>query len=320
MTIHSIQPGHGRIVVQNDGYSNHFTELSSSYPLKLVSAGTPPRNVSMVYALPYGGGLAGGDHVETTVEVHDGARLAMFSQGSTKVLKARPGRPRRSAPSRTDPEPSGAASQKLDVHVSSGSAFFLLTDPVTCFRDARYHQTQTVHLTRDSSAVLVDWMTSGRKATGEEWAFSQYYSRLDVLVDGRRVAGDTTLLEGRHIRCTAQEAEEGLRDRKGTPPRSLRDRMTPYSCYATVILYGALVQDTCRRLSAEQRHILNPKCTQDYSPPLRLTWTLKPIADGQGCVVQVAAEETEDVRVWLRQALSGLEGVLGVDVYRQAFR
>ncbi|OSD01404.1 UreD-domain-containing protein [Trametes coccinea BRFM310] len=319
MPIPPIQPGHGRIVVHNDGYSNHFSELSSSYPLKLLSAGTPPWNVSMVYALPFGGVLAGGDRIEMTVEVHNGARLAMFSQGSTKVLKARPGRPRRSAPPRTDPDPSGAASQKLDVHVSSGSAFFLLKDPVTCYREASYHQTQTIHLTHGSSAVLVDWMTSGRKSMGEEWAFAKYYSRSDVLVDGRRVVDDTTFFEGRHIRCTAQEAEEGLRDRKGTP-RPMGQCMAPYSCYATVILYGALVQETCRRLSTEQYHTLNSRCKQGTSPSPRLTWSLNMIAEGQGCMVHVAAEETEDMRVWLRQVLSGLEDVIGVDVYRQAFK
>ncbi|CDO77074.1 hypothetical protein BN946_scf184473.g18 [Trametes cinnabarina] len=309
MAIHHIQPGHGRIVVHNDGYSNHFSELSSSYPLKLLSAGTPPRNVSMVYALTYGGGLASGDHTETVIEVHDGARLAMFSQGSTKVSKARPGHPRRSAPAKSNPEPAGTASQKLAVHVASGGAFFLLADPVTCFRDARYHRTQVVHLARDSSVVLLDWMTSGRKASSEEWEFTSYQSRVDVYVDGRRIAEENMLVEGPYSFCTAQEAAKGFHV-SGGALRSRCERTKPYSCYATVILYGELVHETLRRLSVARHNASSP----------RLSWSMSSICEGRGCIVKIGAEETEDVRVWLRQALSELEGVLGVDVYRQAFR
>lgn len=80
MTLDAIQPGHGRVVLRNDGSSNIFTEMSAMYPLKLLSPQLPSSDVSVVYMLSYGGGLVGGDRVQLSVEVQDGARLAILSQ------------------------------------------------------------------------------------------------------------------------------------------------------------------------------------------------------------------------------------------------
>lgn len=193
--------------------------------------------------------------------------------------------------------------QTLEVHVASSSALFLLPDPVTCFRSARYHQSQTFHLAEDSSAVLLDWITSGRRSLGEEWAFSRYYSLNEVWVAGRRIARDVTLLEERDHQAGP------------LPARTLGKTLAPYSCYATMIMYGGLVQDTIRHLSAAYNAITVFK--QPGPPPL--IWSLSAICEGKGCIVRVAAKETEDVKTWLGKALSDLEGVLGVDVYRRAF-
>lgn len=80
MSLDAIQPGHGRVVLRNDGNSNIFTEMSAMYPLKLLSPQLPSSDVSVVYMLSYGGGLVGGDRVQLSVEVQDGARLAILSQ------------------------------------------------------------------------------------------------------------------------------------------------------------------------------------------------------------------------------------------------
>ena len=49
--------------------------------------------------------------------------------------------------------------------------------------------------TRDASLVLVDWMTSGRHAAGERWAFSRYESRLDIRRGSQRIFFDALVLE-----------------------------------------------------------------------------------------------------------------------------
>ncbi|KAK7064327.1 ribosomal-L2-C domain-containing protein [Favolaschia claudopus] len=176
------QNGCGRICVEMHGSEVVFSELSSTYPLKLLSPRT--RSVGVVYLITYGGGLVSGDSVSLAVQVGSKAKLVLLSQGSTKVFKFRPGQRAASI---------GAlqvTTQRMDFDVAGGGALFLLPDPVTCFEKASYNQIQTFRLASDASLVMLDWVTSGRKSRGEEWVFSRYYSVNEIVVDGRRVAKD----------------------------------------------------------------------------------------------------------------------------------
>ena len=49
----------GSINISNDGYSTYFSDLSASYPLKLLtpSLRAAPVGVGLCYSLQYGGGL-----------------------------------------------------------------------------------------------------------------------------------------------------------------------------------------------------------------------------------------------------------------------
>jgi len=278
-----------------------FSELSSVYPLKLLSPRISQRNLSVVYVLTYGGGLVGGDCINLAVEVQESAVLVMLSQGSTKVFKSRQGQ-RMSARSQGTLSDS-ITTQIMDVTIDYRGMLFLLPDPVTCFRSAKYNQSQTFHLKGAASAVVLDWVTSGRRSLGEEWAFSRYYSMNEIWVNDERLVKDVMLLEEQDP-CIPP-----------LPPRTLADTLAPYSCYATLIMYGPLVQSTIRPLSGEYVGISVFKHT---SAP-DLLWSFSLIREGKGCVVRVAAKETEDVRIWLGERLKPLERILGGDVYRKAF-
>ena len=76
-----IRPGDGRITVEFDPHRGHtFAQLSSTYPLKLLSPRSKEDPVAIVYVLSYGGGLVGGDEVELEVAVREGASLMLLSQ------------------------------------------------------------------------------------------------------------------------------------------------------------------------------------------------------------------------------------------------
>ncbi|KAJ7293454.1 UreD urease accessory protein-domain-containing protein [Mycena rebaudengoi] len=252
--------GRGRIALALHGAEAVFSELSSTYPLKLLSPRIVCDGVAVAYMITYGGGL-----------------------GSTKVFKLRPGQRAASA------QPHGApqvTSQRVDVRVCAGAGLFLLPSPVTCFEGAAYNQVQTFRLALGASLAAVDWVTSGRKTRGEEWVFSRYYSVNEVVVDGRRVGKDVMLLE-----------REGL-----------AEKLAPYSCYATVLLYGPLVAEVVKGLREEYARI-----------SVTLLWSLSALGGDAGAVVRVAGSESELVRRWLGNALGALQGIVGVDVYRRAF-
>ena len=232
-------------------------------------------------------------------------------KGSTNVFKTRPGPKRSARPQETTLGDNDITNQSLDVTITTTGALFLLPEPVTCFRAAKYDQTQVFRLTRDSSAILLDWITSGRKSIGEEWAFSRYFSLNEVWIENKRVARDALLLEEEQLVPETQSStiENPL------PPRRLADQLAPYSCYATVIIYGPLTQDTIRYLAAQYEGTTVFKCPKRPD----LIWSFSPICEGRGCVLRVAGKETESVKHWLGAALHRLEGIIGKDIYRKTF-
>jgi urease accessory protein len=200
------------------------------------------------------------------------------------------------------------------VSIGAGGALFLLPDPVTCFRDAAYHQAQTFRLAHGASAVLLDWYTSGRRARGEEWVFAKYYSSNEVFVDGARTARDVVLLDG--APNGGDDGDVNRREQSLLPQRPLADRMRPYACYATLLLYGPVVQGVVRELEGRVQKISVFRVRE----PLDVLWSMSGVhGDAEGRVVRVAGKETEDVKKWLCGALRGLVDVIGDVVYSKAF-
>jgi len=214
-------------------------------------------------------------------------------------------------PSASTHPPSPATCQRMTVRVSKGATFYLFPDPVTCFKHASYNQFQTFHLEDDASLIVLDSFTSGRKSLGEEWEFWRYYSVNDVWVNGKRVAKDVMLLE--------QEKEGEVRNSRwkgALPTRTLADRLAPYSCYGTAILYGPVMRETLRDVSQRCEKI---SVFKQASPP-PLLWSFSWLGPGrEGGVIRVAAMDTEGVRNFLRGLLHTIKPVVGIDTYCKAF-
>jgi urease accessory protein len=223
----------------------------------------------------------------------------MDEQGSTKVFKSRLGEDRYRLSSAVS---NLSTSQHLTATLSPSSIFLLLPDPITCFQRASYTQVQTFHLSPLSSLVLLDWFTSGRMARGEEWEFERYYSRNEIWIGDVRVARDAMLLE--------QGPES-----PSLPTRTLKDRLSPYACYAALFLLGPLVQPIIRSL----QNVYSKISQHQRSEPDNLIWSLSPLTEGDGVCVRVAGKETELVREWLKVHLQGLQSVIGGDVYDKTF-
>ena len=199
----------------------------------------------------------------------------------------------------------------MTVRISKGATLYLLPDPVTCFKHASYNQLQTFHLEDGASLIVLDSFTSGRKSLGEEWEFWRYYSVNDVRVNGRRVAKDVMLLE------QGKGGEVGnSRWKDALPSRTLADRLAPYSCYATVILYGPAIRATLCDVSQRCEKI---SVFKQASPP-PLLWSFSWVGpEREGGVIRVAAMDTEDVRNFLKGLLHTIEAAVGTDTYRKAF-
>jgi hypothetical protein len=81
-SIQKIDIGGGRIVSRSHGSAVVFSELSSTYPLKLLSPRITQAGIALVYILSYGGGLVGGDRIKLSVDVGSETTLVLLSQVS----------------------------------------------------------------------------------------------------------------------------------------------------------------------------------------------------------------------------------------------
>jgi len=259
--------GAGELCVSRVGTRNVVSRARATSPLKLLT----PRNhgrAAWVFTSTYGGGLVDGDAITLDVEIQAGASALVSTQASTKVYRSAQG-----------------VSTLLRSRVHAGGLLVLLPDPVVCFAQSTYHQTQQFDLATDASLVCLDWMTSGRRASGERWAFDRYRTRLAIRVDGRAVCYDAVTLAA---------ADQPLGERFGR-----------FDVLATLAIVGPMFRDVSERLIARaagrpiERH---PDTVMAVSP----------LAEA-GALIRLAGRAVEDVGRTLRDCLDFLPAVLGDD-------
>ncbi|KAK8100902.1 urease accessory protein ureD-like [Apiospora kogelbergensis] len=212
--------GEGHIVVRLLPHDVSALEsITYQYPLKLISPTVKATQQSVVvFLLSYGGGLVGGDQVNLRIDIQSLARLSIVTQGHTKIFKpAIPGTITR---------------QKLSVDIQDGAALCLLPDPVQPFEGSLYEQGQAFHLNGSASLCLLDWVTHGRAARGENWDLLKWTGRNEIWLKNqgtglkdRLLVRDTVLLDG-----TPKSAH--------TMP--LREAMHGHAIFGTLILRGPL--------------------------------------------------------------------------------
>ncbi|KAI9889367.1 MAG: hypothetical protein M1814_005536 [Vezdaea aestivalis] len=194
-------PGHGAIVVSHEPPSTPLiTSLAFTYPLKLISPDPLPSSpASLTFLLTYGGGLVAGDAIQLSITLCGPARLALITQGSTKIFKT--------------PHADMVSRQSLDVRIEGheGGGLCYLPDPVQPFGDSVYEQKQIfrVHLSRASLCVL-DWVSEGRKARGECWDLSMWRGVNEVWT-GEKEGEDRLLLRDSLLLEREQKADGHLR-------------------------------------------------------------------------------------------------------------
>lgn len=195
------------------------TRAYSQSPLRLLN----PRNhgpSSWVYTSTYGGGLLQGDTIDLRVRVGEGATALLATQASTKVYRV------------GDDGDSRVSAQLLTAQVEADSLLAIVPDPVVCFAGSRFAQQQDIHLQAGASLLLIDWLSAGRHASGERWAFDSYLSRIAVWQDGRKIVHEALRLGG--------AADLG----------PLPERMGRFNTLAVMLLVGKKTQEAGRGLLA----------------------------------------------------------------------
>jgi urease accessory protein len=220
-----------------------------------------------VYSATLGGGFVGGDTVRMTLDVGEDAVALLSTQASTKIYRS--------------PTP---ASQLISATVRDGALLAVVPDPVVCFSGADFSQRQRYDLTAGANLVVVDWMTSGRHATGERWAFTRYASRIHVARDHKLVFLDGLTLE--HETDTVGQ------------------RMGRFNVCLTCVISGP-------RVAAEAESIvtaISQTAVRSGADPIESAY---PIAGG--AILRMAGTNLEEVSALIRTRLKFLHSLLGDD-------
>jgi urease accessory protein len=263
----SAAPGMGILDIARVDRRSVVRRAFATTPLRWLT----PRNhgpAAWVYASSYGGGLVGGDTLRLTISIGAGASAFVSSQASTKIYRSR-----------------DRSSAQLEATVSAGGHLVLWPDPVVCYAGSTFGQTQCVELMDDASLILVDTMTSGRRASGERWQFVEYANRITVRQDGRIVLFDSTHLSG----------VEG----------NLAARMGRFDVVCSVAIVGPRFRENVRALA-------ETIAARPIERRADLLVSVAPLADS-GCLLRIVGHSTEQVSGAVRGYLSFLSCLLGDD-------
>ncbi|KXX76514.1 putative urease accessory protein ureD-like [Madurella mycetomatis] len=299
--------GEGRIVARllPQGVSGLET-FTYQYPLKLITPSRPSETKSvLVFLLSYGGGLVGGDVVNLSVDVRSGAKLTLVTQGHTKIFKS--------------VTPNIVTRQTMSVQIAAGAALCLLPDPVQPFENSVYEQVQVFKLARDASLCLLDWVTQGRTARGENWSFVRWAGRNEVwTLRDDPTAGDRLLVRDSVILDSNQSYPQ-------LP--TLHESMHSVGIIGTLVLRGPLMKAlgeffltefaALPRLGARDFRSDDTKQTAGDHLSLREKWRAERLrmekdsrflwsaANVRGCVVvKFGAPDVEAGRLWVGSMLA----------------
>ena len=302
------KPGSGTIhLALLDSNTPRLRTVNYQYPLKLVSP-APMRAddqlVHTVYLLTYGGGLVAGDSIDLHVNIEETTRLVLLSQGSTKLFKS--------------PAREIVSKQCMTIDLAPGSALCYLPDPVQPFEKSSFEQKQTYNivippesLTATGSLCVLDWVSNGRPANGENWSFFHYGSTNEVFLSEssgkqRLLLRDAVLLDD------------------GGNDYSIAARMDGLAVFGTLILYGPLFKSlgqffmgefkSLPRIGGRKWDSSSESGDEDVDPSVarRLERQRQEKEDGllwsaasvRGCVVvKFGARELEHARRFLRSML-----------------
>lgn len=135
-------------------------------------------------------GFFDGDQLETDVEVAAWAKLVLSTPSASRVYRSRSG---------------AAATGFQKITVGKNASFEWFPEPFIPHAGARFVQRTEIRLHPSASLLYFDWITPGRVAMGEIFAYQHLRWELDLIVGEKLVARE------RHDLRPGDDSSEALR-------------------------------------------------------------------------------------------------------------
>jgi urease accessory protein len=242
-------------------------------PMKLLT----PRNHgrgAWAYVSSFGGGFVDGDSLNIDARVNSKACALLSTQGASRVYRSRVG-----------------ATSSVSAQVAAGGVLMVLPDPVVCFQDARFRQTQTFSVAAGGSLIVLEWLSAGRLAYGERWAFEEYDNQLVVELEGNTIWRDRVLLTRRH--------------------GSIAARMRHFNAIATLAIVGTELQQQAELIASNIQAL-------ELTPNSRFVASAARVG-AKAHVFKFASTELETMTEQIRAHLAFVPEILGDNPFARRF-
>jgi urease accessory protein len=166
--------GVGRVALRGSQRGNQIVDLFQRSPIRIMLPKVGSGEIEEAVFVNTGGGIAGGDRLESSVTALGGASIAATSQTAERVYRAL-SRPARVA-------------TKLKACEASKLAW--LPQETIVFNRARLTRITEIELTSGAELLALEWLVLGRTAHGEEVVSGQIADSWRVKKDGRLIWAD----------------------------------------------------------------------------------------------------------------------------------
>ncbi len=168
-----------RCEVREDGVP-YLAEQDFRAPVHLSKAHVDGGSLVVTVVNPTAG-FFDGDRLVSEISVGEGARLVMSTPSSSRVFRTRS---------------AGPAVNEQKFSVAAGGFLEWIPESFIPHAGANYEQRTSIDLEEGGGLLFIDWISPGRVARGEIFAYERLRWELDIRIGGRLVARERYEMKG----------------------------------------------------------------------------------------------------------------------------
>ena len=165
----------GDVVVSPRKYFNGVFKLSPKMELDV-------ERIPAYFLMQLGGGIVEGEKYNINVELKENVRAIITTQAASKVYKC---------------ENSYESFQETTLKLQENSILEYITDPVILYKDAVYRQENNIYMTKSSTLIYTDGITSGWSPDKKRFQYEKAKLKTNIYMDGVPVLLDNMLINPR---------------------------------------------------------------------------------------------------------------------------
>lgn len=173
------------------------------------------------FLMQLGGGVVEGEHYNISVELKKDTRVVLTTQAANKVYKC---------------ENDLESLQETAIKLHENSVLEYINDPVILYKDAKYKQENKIYMTKSSTLIYTDGITSGWSPDKKRFQYKRARLKTDIYVDDTLVLSDNMIINPR---------EDNIED---------LGFMEGYKNFATLIIINHKIDD---KIIEKLRHEVN---------------------------------------------------------------